>query len=63
MAKSGIILRCDGPGFRGAPPGLRSPEPQVPADVIYHAPKGKRLLALLATIFAVMFICKLYPAV
>jgi hypothetical protein len=26
-------------------------------------PRDKRLLALLATIFAVMFICKLYPAV
>jgi hypothetical protein len=34
-----------------------------PPTLSVMRPRDKRLLALLATIFAVMFICKLFPAV
>jgi hypothetical protein len=36
---------------------------RFPPTLSVMRPRDKRLLALLATIFAVMFICKLYPAV
>jgi hypothetical protein len=42
---------------------LRGGNREFPPALSVMRPRDKRLLALLATIFAVMFICKLYPAV
>jgi hypothetical protein len=42
---------------------LRGGNREFPPALSVMRPRDKRLLALIATILAVMFICKLYPAV